>query len=299
MDILNIIAVALGPIPIVLFLGLSVFATVYSYNEKILNWLHGQSIGIRDHILSRFQLMFIEKTPNQILLVLLLTSFGNGALVLLFFGWYGNWFAGALFSLIVTWVGWKAPKVIIDFLFHKRIKKFNYQLIDALGLMSNALKSGLSVQQSLSLVVEEMPNPVSQEFNLLLNQTKLGVPLEEAFISLSERIPSEDVQMFVSSVVILKETGGNLADAFDNIVYTIRERIKIEKKIDAMTAMGKTQGATLFFMPPVLGIALYIADPNLMTPVFTHPVGILGLLVVIGLQLGGGYLVIRLTQIDV
>ena len=103
-------------------------------------------------------------------------------------------------------------------------------MIDGLTLLSNGLKSGISMIQALQMVVEELPNPFSQELNLVLSQQRLGVSLEEAFLNLSERIPTEDVQMFVSSIVILSETGGNLSQTFDTVVHTIRERIKIEKK---------------------------------------------------------------------
>ena len=103
-------------------------------------------------------------------------------------------------------------------------------MVDALSLMSNGLKSGLSIVQSLGLVTQEMPNPIRQEFNLILSENKLGVSLEDAFINLAKRIKSDDVEMFVTSVNILKETGGNLAETFDTIVITIRERIKVEKQ---------------------------------------------------------------------
>ena len=91
-------------------------------------------------------------------------------------------------------------------------------------------------------MTQEMPNPIRQEFNLILSENKLGVSLEEAFVNLSRRIKSDDVEMFVTSVNILKETGGNLAETFDTIVITIRDRIKVEGKIKAMTQSGPVQG---------------------------------------------------------
>src|SRR6185437_4627217 len=141
-----------------------------------------------------------------------------------------------------TIIGWKAPKPIVDYVYRRRVQKFVLQMVDALSLMSNGLKSGLSVVQSLGLVAQEMPNPIQQEFNLVLSENKVGVSLEEAFLNLSKRIKSDDVEMFVTSINILKETGGNLAETFDTIVMTIRDRIKVENKIDALTAQGFYQG---------------------------------------------------------
>ena len=98
------------------------------------------------------------------------------------------------------------------------------------------LERDFSVPQSLAMVVDEMPAPVSQEFNVILQQNKIGVPLEECFENLAVRIPTEDNDMFVSSINILRETGGNLAETFDTIVNVIRERVRIKQKIDTLTA---------------------------------------------------------------
>src|SRR5207249_4277359 len=99
------------------------------------------------------------------------------------------------------------------------------------------------------------------------------VPLEEAFNNLAKRIKSDDVEMFVTSINILKETGGNLAETLDTIVLTIRERVKVEKKIAAMTAQGLYQGVVVMAVPPILGFVFYQTDPDFMLPLFTTPIG--------------------------
>ena len=90
----------------------------------------------------------------------------------------------------------------------------------------------------MKLVVDNMPNPISQEFELMLSQNALGVNLEEVLNDLAKRIPYPDVQMFVTSVNILKETGGNLAETFDTIVRTIRERIKVENNLACIIGLS-------------------------------------------------------------
>ena len=180
---------------------------------------------------------------------------------------------GIVLGMVMTVVGWKAPKPVVDMIYTKRVDKFVLQMVDALSLMSNGLKSGLSVVQSLALVTQEMENPIQQEFGLILSENKLGVSLEDAFTNLAKRVKSDDVEMFVTSINILKETGGNLAETFDTIATTIRERIKVQAKIAAMVAQGVTQGVIVMFIPPALGAYFYTQDPDFMKPMFTTPSG--------------------------
>jgi tight adherence protein B len=204
-----------------------------------------------------------------------------------------------LAGTIVTVVGWKVPKPIIEMLYQKRVRKFTVQMIDGLSLMSNGMKSGLSVVQAMSLVVQELPDPIRQEFNLVLNENKLGVSIEEAFNNLAKRIQCDDVEMFVTSVNILKETGGNLAETFDTITSTIRERIKLEQKIDAMTAMGRMQGMILLAVPAVLGGIIYTSDPDFMRPLFTTTLGWIIIMVVLTLEFVAYFMISRIVKIDV
>ena len=283
--------------PVLGIFGACVFVLSYHYNKRLLDWLRFQSLGTRDYIVERLSLMFIDIAPEKILLGQLIISFGLGlvvfALCLPFFA------AGFVFGSIVVAIGWKAPKPIVDFLYRRRVGQFTLQMVDGLSLMSNAMKSGLSIAQAIGLVVEQMPNPLKQEFTLVLNQNKLGVPLEEALTNLSKRILSDDVEMFVTSVNILKETGGNLAETFDTIVYTIRERIKIEKKIAAMTQSGFLQGVGVMFIPPALAFVYYQADPEFMMPLFTTPMGLAIMTGVVGLQVLGFFMVMKIIKIEV
>ncbi|OFZ19705.1 MAG: hypothetical protein A2X94_16755, partial [Bdellovibrionales bacterium GWB1_55_8] len=201
-------------------LGISaaVFVIAYQYNKRFLDWLRFQSLGTRDFVAEKLSLMFIDIPPHQILLGQFVISFGLGAVVLVLM--LPQFIPGLIFGTVVTMIGWKAPKPIVEFIYRRRVKKFVLQMVDGLSLMSNGMKSGLSVVQSLGLVTQEMANPIQQEFTLILNENKLGVPLEEALLNLSKRMKADDVEMFVTSVNILKETGGNLAETFDTIVMT-------------------------------------------------------------------------------
>ena len=144
-----------------------------------------------------------------------------------------------------------------------------------------------------------MPNPIQQEFNLVLSENKLGVSLEDAFSNLAKRMPADDVEMFVTSVNILKETGGNLAETFDTIVVTIRERVKVESKISALTTQGFYQGMIALAMPFFLAVILSQSDPELMRPLFTTFLGWMIILIIIVLETVGFFVIMRLTKIDV
>jgi tight adherence protein B len=277
--------------------SIAVFSISYSYNKRFMDWLRFQSLGTRDYIVERLAMMFIEVPPNQVLLGLLAISFGLGAIIFLLF--LPKLFPGIPFAFFATIVGWKAPKPIIDWMYKRRIAKFVLQMIDALGLMSNGLKSGLSIVQSIGLVAQEMPNPMQQEFNLVLSQNKLGVPLEEAFSNLADRINSDEVEMFVTSVNILKETGGNLAETFDTIVTTIRDRIKVEGKIAALTAQGFYQGVFVMAIPPILGIVFYQTDPEFMMPLFTTVIGWGLIFLIFLLECIGFFVMMKVIKIDV
>jgi len=277
--------------------GFAAFGLSYHYNKRIVDWFRFQSLGTRDYIVEKLGLMFIEIPPQRILLGLFGVSFGLGSLVFLVF--LPNLFPAIPFGIITAVVGWKAPRPFVDWLYNRRVNKFVFQMVDALSLMSNGLRSGLSVVQSLGLVTQEMPQPIQQEFTLVLSENKLGVSMEEAFNNLAKRIKSDDVEMFVTSINILKETGGNLAETFDTIVTTIRERIKVEKKIEAMSAQGLYQGIFVMAIPPIMGFLFYQMDPEFMAPLFSTAIGWGIIMAIFLLEAIGFFVIMKVVKIDV
>jgi tight adherence protein B len=289
--------------PILKFLGyilifICLVLGTYSYSERFLDWLRFQSIGTRDYIVDRLKLMSIDRfSPERILAFQAVLSLGPA--VFLFLIIYPEWPVGLIAGSLVGLLGWKAPKPIVDFLYDRRVDEFVLQMVDGLNLMSNGLKSGMSIPQSMDLVVKEMPNPMRQEFSMVLSQVQMGASLEDAFNDLAKRVQSDDVEMFVTSINILKETGGNLAETFDTITTTIRERVKLEKKIQAMTAMGYYQGMLLMAIPPLLGIVFYTTDPEFMKPLFTTGMGWAILLGIVALEVAGFFVISKVIKIDV
>jgi len=276
---------------------ISALLVAFQFSGRILDWVRFQSIGTRDYIAEKLQLMMIDVPADKILIYQVSFSLGLGMIV--FVLCLPNLGGGAFFGALMMVIGWVIPKPLIDMMYKKRCGKFVTQMVDGLGLMSNGMRSGLSVAQAMGLVAQEMPNPIQQEFNLILSQNKLGVSLEEAFVNLSKRVVADEVEMFVTSVNILKETGGNLAETFDTITILIRERVKVENKIQAMTAQAFWQGIILMCVPPFMAITLSQSDPELMKPMFTHPLGWACLTVVIILEIIAFVVIKKVTNVDV
>ena len=204
-----------------------------------------------------------------------------------------------LFALVFAGLGLLVPRWGIGFLRSRRLARLNAQLGEALTLVSNSLRSGLSLQQGVELVVEEMEAPISEEFATVVKETKLGLPLDDALQNLADRVPTPDLDMVVTAIITIRETGANLAEVFDVIAHTVRERKKVEGKIQAMTAEGMTQGVMMCGVPPVLIVTFFFLDPTLVEPLFNSVLGILMLMIIAGMDAMGMWMILNVVKIDV
>lgn len=278
------------------FVGLVIFIGLILNGDKLYSWIGTKILRERDLIVSHLDKMFITMTPEK---ALRFYAFYLVVMFLLGILFFPSPVGGVFLGIVFVIMGFRFPNLFLLILQKKRIKKFVLQMVDALSLMSNAMRSGLNVPQALQIVIDELPNPISQEFGLVLSQNKLGVSLEDALSNLSSRMPHDDIEMFTTSVNILKETGGNLAETFDTIAHTIRERIKVESKIEAMVSQGVIQGIVVVVMPFALGGALYAVDPERIRPMFTTIPGWVLLSAMMTLQLIGGYSIWKIVQVKV
>lgn len=286
------------PLPILaIAVAACVFIISYLWVDKIIAFINERSLGQRDEIVKYLELMFVEIDKDKLTKTMMLASFGLGAIFLILF--WPNVIAGLIVGTIFTLIGWTAPKYVVKYLYEKRCSLFTNQMVDAMTILSNGVRAGLSVTQSMDRVVKNLPNPISQEFRLVLSQNQLGQTIEDALTELGERIPRPDVQMFVTSVNILKETGGNMAETFQTITFTIRERQKVEKKIEALTAQGVMQGIIISCVPVIIGVTLFAVDPNYIIPLFTTAGGIAALFAVAILELIGALMIKKIITIKV
>ncbi|MBI2609137.1 MAG: type II secretion system F family protein [Deltaproteobacteria bacterium] len=282
---------------IALIFGLAVFWFIFSNFEALEKKFSFSLSETVDQTVSELDTLFIEMKPRQVFWFYVLT--GSIGFLFFFSMLLPHWIIGFIVGFMWVFFSFRLPKIVIHILVRRRVSKFNSQMIDGLTLLSNALKSGLSIVQGIQVVVDEMPNPFSEEFNLVLSQQKVGVPLDECFTKLAERVPSEDVEMFVTAIVILRETGGNLSETFDTVVHTIRERIKVEKKIGSMVFMGVMQGVIVTAIPFFLLVLLYVIDPQHVTILFTNVWGYVILGIMLFMQLIGGLMIKKIVTIRV
>ncbi len=280
------------------FVGISVFVLSFIYNEKVINWLKHRSLGQREEVLRLMRLMYIEVEEKKVTTAMLLCSFGIG--FLFFLALWPNLFAGLIFGSAATIAGWSIPKFIMVNLYEKRCTRFVDQMVDGLTLMANGIKAGLSPVQSMERVRLNLPPPMSQEFGDMLKSINLlGQSQQQALNDLALRIPRPDVIMFTTAINILDEAGGNMGETFQTIVSTIRERQKVEKKIEALTAQSLMQGVIITMVPFIMLIVFALTDPNYIKPLFTTVPGVFALIIMLALQIIGGLMIKKIVKINV
>lgn len=151
----------------------------------------------------------------------------------------------------------------------KRRRAFADQLPDALAQLASSLRAGYSVPQGLDMLSKQMPAPSSAEFLRVVREVQLGQSLEAALIHLSERIHSDDLIMVINSINIQQQVGGNLAEILDTVAETIRERVRIKREIQVLTAQQRISGYILVALPIVMAILLLIINPTYEMRLFT------------------------------
>jgi tight adherence protein B len=259
------------------------------WNKKILR--------NRDELKSEYEDIFKLKTEKEVLKEILIWGFSVTLFVIFI---VPNKYVGVVMGILLFFWGMRLPKMYTSAIVRKkRVSEFTAQMIDALTLMANGLRSGLNVPQTLQIVVDEMPAPVSQEFGLVLDQNRIGVPLEVGFENLAKRIKTEEIYIFATSVNILRETGGNMAETFDTIVKTIRERSKLQNKINALTAQGRTAGIIVGCVPFGVAGMMYAIDPDLVRPLFTTLPGFVIIMIALTLVGAGLFIINKMVKIEV
>ncbi|MHC4870847.1 MAG: type II secretion system F family protein [Planctomycetota bacterium] len=202
-------------------------------------------------------------------------------------------------ALLFGFLGLGIPTLILKYMKNKRDDLFNYQLVDALMNISNSLKAGMTLPQAFEVLAREMPNPISQEFALLNQELRLGRKIDEALEHLLARMPSADLDLIVTAVIIVQDVGGNLTEVFDNIAHTIRERFRIEGKIKSLTAQGRMQAIVICSLPFLVGLGMHFTTPGVIAPLFNTVTG--GFLIFISavLMLLGIFVIKKIITIDI
>lgn len=192
-----------------------------------------------------------------------------------------------------------APRVAHRWMHAHRMRRLAHQLPDALDALTGALRAGLGLQQAIATLAEQQPRPIALEFALVLRKQRLGMSLDQALAELAARVPRHEFVLFVTSVRVARDLGGNLAEALERLAGTLRRKLAMEDKIDALTAQGRLQGWIVGLLPVLLAGVLAWLEPATMRLLYTTPIG-WSVLAVLAVLLGAGALLIRkIVRIDV
>ena len=154
-----------------------------------------------------------------------------------------------------------------------RVRKFEEQFPDALEMLTNALRAGMALPSAIQVVSEESPDPIAREFSILFEETRLGLDLKEALKKLAERVDSAELRLFVTAVIIHRETGGNLAEILDGTAAVIRDRFRILGDVRSMTAQARLSGLILMVLPLVLAAIVMFVAPEYLKGLVADPIG--------------------------
>ena len=155
----------------------------------------------------------------------------------------------------------------------KRFRKFEERLPEALDLIARSLKAGHAFSSGLRLVSEEMDDPIGYEFGKTLNEINFGISNQDALINLTTRIPLDDLRFFVISVILQRETGGNLAEILENLARLIRERFKLNGHVRVLSSQARLSAYILVAVPFVTAFVVYLINPHFFDAFFENPSG--------------------------
>jgi tight adherence protein B len=200
---------------------------------------------------------------------------------------------------IALLVGFVLPYSYASIRRNKRFEKFEELFPEAIDTLARAVRAGHAFTTALEMITAEVSEPVSGEFRQLYEEQKFGMPVRDALLNLTDRMPLVDVKFFVTAVMLQRETGGNLAEILDNLSYVIRERFKIQRQVRVYTAQGRLTMALLMGMPPIIVTTMLLLNPSFIRPLFSDPIGHFLLVAGITLQTIGYFVIRKIIRIQV
>jgi tight adherence protein B len=203
------------------------------------------------------------------------------------------------FALLIGLLLGVAPFFYVLHKRRKRFNKFEEELPEALNLMVSALRAGHSLVAALGLVGSDAPDPIGIEFRICCDEQNYGVELRTALDNLVSRVPLQDVRIVATAILIQKESGGNLAEVLDKTAYVIRERFRLRRQVRIHTAQGRLTGWILSFLPIVLGIGLFLIDPDHMSLLWKREIGVKLLYAAAGMTITGALIIRKIVSMEV
>lgn len=236
--------------------------------------------------------IFVEIKPKGLAL-----AYGLGPLVvaLLLFLLFDN--------IILAIAGAVVGIVLPDFWVRQtramRRQKFQNQLVDTLFVLSSSLRAGLSLTQAFEVLESEMPPPASQEFGLMIKEHRLGRTLEEALQSLNDRMPSEELHLITTAVMVARETGGDITNIITQLIGTIREKRKLDDKVKTLTIQGRLQAYIMSGLPVIFGLFVQTVSPDYFQPMLQDSTGRMLIVLAAVLWVVGMVILFRMCKVDI
>ncbi len=204
-----------------------------------------------------------------------------------------------LFSSLMGLTFANAPFIYVLYRRRQRFDKFEQCLPETLDLMVGALRAGHSLISALDLAASESPDPIGKELRICFDEQNYGLELRTAMVNLTTRVPLQDLKIVTTAILVQKDSGGNLAEVFDKAAYVIRERFRLKRQVRVHTAQGRLTGWILALLPVVLGIGLYMINPETMSLLWRSPIGIKLLYTSGALTVAGALIIRKIVNVDI
>jgi tight adherence protein B len=238
--------------------------------------------------LRRAGLPISPATFVQICLLCIVSALALGALL-----------SSLVAAVILVIVGAAAPFLWMKRRQRQRLEAFQAQLPDAIDMLVSAMKAGYSFQAAMNFIGEEMPAPLGPEFARFYDEQRLGIDVRSALLSLQARVDSIDLKMFVTAVLVQRESGGNLGEVLANISDIMRERFALEGELETLTAESRLSARILALLPLLVFLGMFALNPQFMRPMLTQAAG-QAMLALAAFSVAVGYIVMsRIADIDV
>ena len=277
-------------------------ATGVGFDTSVLKDQRLSSIGALNSVLARFspthavlrmiQQARIKRRVGEVLLYIPLLALVGYLLTMLVTG-------SQFLALVAAPMAGAVPLLVVQRIRRQRARLFGEQLPDALDLIRASLQAGHGFVGALQVVAEEFPDPIAVEFRDVTEEVRLGLPLRDALYHLIDRVADPNIPILVVSVLIVQEVGGNMSEVIDNISYTIRERFKLQRDAQVMTAQGRLSGGVLSALPILVSLLLYVLSPTYFAPMVETKTGHYMLAYAILSLLCGHLFIRRLVRIRV
>ena len=244
--------------------------------------------GLASSLTDTIQQAGVNWTPSSLLMAMLVAAVLGALLAAVFLPAQALWvevpvFAGALASI---------PLIYLRIKRAQRIREFEEMLPEALDFLARSMRAGHAFTISLGMVGEEFTGVLGQEFRTMFNELNFGAPMEVAMENFARRVPLLDVRLMASSVLLQRQTGGNLSEVLNRLAFIIRERFRLRGQIRAASAHGRITALSLTLMPLVMFLLLPIFAPGYLQGMIADPDG-LWLLLGAGVAQVLGYLIMR------